>query len=153
MRPVFALLGLAALVGACGGSHDSQEPRAAEAAGAGIPVQAQEIAQRVAVEGTIFARNRAEITTRMMARVTSVDADVGARVRRGQILIQLGTEDIAANRAKAEAAVRAAEAARDEASRHVARMDTLLAQDVVPQVQRDQARLQLTQAESQLALA
>jgi RND family efflux transporter MFP subunit len=46
-----------------------------------------------------------------------------------------------------------ARAARDEAAKHADRMDALLAQDVVPQVQRDQAHLQLTQAESQLAMA
>jgi RND family efflux transporter MFP subunit len=46
-----------------------------------------------------------------------------------------------------------AQAARDEAARHADRMDVLLAQDVVPQVQRDQAHLQLTQAEAQLAMA
>jgi len=88
-----------------------------------------------------------------MARVSDISADVGSRVGAGQVLIRLGTEDISANRAKAEAAVMVARAARDEAARHADRMDTLLAQDVVPQVQRDQAHLQLTQAESQLAMA
>jgi RND family efflux transporter MFP subunit len=78
---------------------------------------------------------------------------VGSRVRRGEVLIRLGTEDIAANRTKVEAAVMVASAARDEAEKHAKRMDALLAQDVVPQVQRDQAHLQLTQAESQLAMA
>jgi RND family efflux transporter MFP subunit len=46
-----------------------------------------------------------------------------------------------------------AQAARDEAARHAARMDTLYSLDVVPLVQRDQAHLGLVQAESQLAVA
>ena len=46
-----------------------------------------------------------------------------------------------------------AKVARDEAEKHANRMDALLAQDVVPEVQRDQAHLQLAQAESQLAMA
>jgi RND family efflux transporter MFP subunit len=121
--------------------------------GSGIAVQLEEIQLNVPVEGTVVARNRAEITTRMMARVTRLNADVGSRVGSGQVLIQLGTEDIAANRTKAEAAVTVASAARDEAEKHAERMDALLKQDVVPQVQRDQAHLQLTQAESQLAMA
>jgi RND family efflux transporter MFP subunit len=119
----------------------------------GVPVTVQEIPVQVPAEGTVVARNRAEITTRMMARVTDLTADLGDRVRSGEVLIRLGTEDIAANRAKAEAAVMVAEAARDEAAKHARRMDTLLVQDVVAQVQRDQAHLQLTQAESQLAMA
>jgi RND family efflux transporter MFP subunit len=118
-----------------------------------MTVQTEALPSFVPVEGSVVARNRAEITTRMMARVTRLASDVGSQVSRGQVLIQLGAEDIAANRAKAEAAVTAAQAARDEAHRHAARMDTLYAADAVAQVQRDQARLQLTQAESQLALA
>jgi RND family efflux transporter MFP subunit len=89
----------------------------------------------------------------MMARVTDLTADVGSRVGAGQVLIRLGTADIAANQAKAEAGVMVAAAALAEAEKHAKRMDALLAQDVVPQVQRDQAYLQLTQAESQVAMA
>lgn len=154
MRASLAILALAATVGACGDSHSSEGTRSADQVPVtGVTVQAEEVPVTVAVEGTVVARNRAEITTRMMARVTSLEADVGTRVRRGQVMIRLGSEDIAANQSKAEAAVTAAEAARDEAARHLDRMETLLAQDVVPQVQRDQARLRLTQAESQVALA
>jgi RND family efflux transporter MFP subunit len=143
-----------AFLAACGGDHSSEATHAgATEHGPGIAVEAEEIQIKVPVEGTVVAKNRAEITTRMMARVTSLNADVGSRVRAGQVLLQLGTEDIAANRAKAEAAVMVATAARDEAQKHAGRMDALLAQDVVPQVQRDQAHLQLTQAESQLAMA
>ena len=152
MRSGFLILGAVALLSACGESH-SPEASHAQASVSGGPVRSEGIALQVPVEGTVVARNRAEVTTRMMARVTALPADVGSRVRRGDILIRLGTDDIAANRAKAEAAVLVAGAARDEAARHADRMDTLLAQDVVPQVQRDQARLMLTQAESQLAMA
>jgi RND family efflux transporter MFP subunit len=150
-RGVF-ILGVTALLSGCGESH-APETSPPQTNVSGVNVQAEEIAVRIPVEGTVVARNRAEITTRMMARVSALTADVGSRVRRGEVLIRLGTADIAANRAKAEAAVMMAEAARDEAARHADRMDTLLAQDVVPQVQRDQAHLMLTQAESQLAMA
>jgi RND family efflux transporter MFP subunit len=88
-----------------------------------------------------------------MARISELRVDVGTRIAPGQTLIRLGTGDIAASRAKAEAAVTAAIAARDEAARQAARMDTLYAQDVVAAVQKDGAHLALTQAESQVALA
>ena len=154
MKAGIALLGAAAFLAACGGSHSSETHGAGEPfQGTGLPVEIEEIQVQVPVEGTVVARNRAEITTRMMARVTELSADIGTRVRAGQVLLRLGTEDIAANRAKAEAAVMVAQAARDEAVKHADRMDVLLAQDVVAQVQRDQAHLQLTQAESQLAMA
>jgi len=154
MKAGLTILGLVAVVAACGGDHSQETAHAGGTEhGPGIAVHVEDIHINVPVEGTVVARNRAEITTRMMARVTQLTADVGSRVGSGQVLIRLGTDDIAANRAKAEAAVMVATAARDEAEKHADRMDALLAQDVVPQVQRDQAHLQLTQAESQLAMA
>jgi len=137
---------------ACGGEPPAAT-RAPESHENTLTVEAEHLTVTMPVEGTVTARQRAEITTRMMARITSLPVDVGSRVTAGQVLVRLGTEDIAANRAKAEAAVTAAQAATDEARRQAARMDTLYAQDVVAQVQRDQAHLGLAQAESQLALA
>jgi RND family efflux transporter MFP subunit len=137
---------------ACG--HEAAEQTASsEPSGNTLTVTAEELSAVIPVDGTVHAENRAGLSTRMMARVTSIPVEVGDHVREGQTLIRLGTDDIAANRAKAEAAVSVATAARDEAARQVARMDTLFAMDVVPLVQRDGARLGLTQAESQLAMA
>jgi RND family efflux transporter MFP subunit len=139
-------------VAACG--HESSEQATpAETASTALTVTAEQLATVMPVEGTVHAENRATLSTRMMARVSAIPVEVGDSVRAGQTLIRLGTDDIAVNRTKAEAAVAVARAARDEASRHLARMDTLYAMDVVPLVQRDGARLGLTQAESQLAMA
>ncbi|NNM03841.1 MAG: efflux RND transporter periplasmic adaptor subunit, partial [Gemmatimonadetes bacterium] len=154
MKAGIAVLGMVAVLAACGGGHTPEDTHAGSSEHvSGITVGMEEVQINVPVEGTVVARNRAEISTRMMARVSDLTADVGTKVRAGQVLIRLGTEDIAANRAKAEAAVMVASAARDEAEKHASRMDALLAQDVVPQVQRDQAHLQLKQAQSQLAMA
>ncbi|UCF40381.1 MAG: efflux RND transporter periplasmic adaptor subunit [Gemmatimonadota bacterium] len=143
---------LAVAVAACGHAA-ADDKSAAEPPAATFTVQEEPLTTVVPVEGTVVARRTAEISTRMMARITAVPVEVGDRVREGQTLVRLGTDDVAANRLKAEAAVRAAQAARDEAARQAARMDTLYAQDVVAQVQRDGAQLGLAQAESQLALA
>lgn len=152
MRKGIMILGAAAFLSACGESHAPEASRA-QTPVQGVAVEMEEVAIHVPAEGTVFSRNRAEITTRMMARISDMPVDVGSRVRAGQVLVRLGTEDIAANRSKAEAAVMVAQAARDEAAKHARRMDTLLVQDVVPQVQRDQAHLMLTQAQAQLAMA
>ena len=149
--PMLALASIA--LSACGGA-DQETTQSGPAAPIGAyTVTADSVATTTAVEGTVHARHRAEISTRLMARVTEIPVDLGTRVRSGQTLIRLGIEDVAANRAKADAAVRVARAARDEAARQAARMDTLVAADVVARVQRDQAHLGLTQAESQLAMA
>jgi RND family efflux transporter MFP subunit len=146
-----ATLSLVLGAAACGREPET-EAHEADIPANTLTVTAEQLTATLPVEGTVTARHRSEITTRMMARITSLPVDVGASVPAGAILVRLGADDIAAIRAKAEAAVAAAQAARDEAARHAARMDTLYAADVVAQVQRDQARLQLTQAESQLQL-
>jgi len=138
---------------ACGASTAEQPAPDAAPPRPALTVTADTVATTFAAEGTVQARHRAEISTRLMARVAEVPAEIGTRIRAGQTLIRLGVEDIAAHRAKAEAAVTAAAAARDEAARMAARMDTLHAEDAVSRVQRDQARLGRTQAESQLAMA
>jgi RND family efflux transporter MFP subunit len=107
----------------------------------------------VPVDGTIAARQEAVLSTRSMARITSIEVEVGDDVREGQVLVRLGTDDLSVSRQRAEAALLVARAAHEEAARHAARMDTLHAQDAVALVQRDQARLALVQAESQVALA
>jgi RND family efflux transporter MFP subunit len=152
MRPIFALSLTLLAASACReGSADAPRPPAASVAA--YEVRAETLTTVVPVQGTVAARQRAEISTRLMARVVDVPVELGARVRTGQALIRLGVEDIAASRAKAAAAVTVARAARDEAQRQAARMDTLYAQDAVALVQRDQTRLAATQAESQLAMA
>ncbi|MDH4046378.1 MAG: efflux RND transporter periplasmic adaptor subunit [Gemmatimonadota bacterium] len=143
----------AVLAAGCGGStaeRAAQEPTTLPAT---VTVSADTLPTTFAAEGTVRARLRADISTRMMARVTEIPVEIGTRVRHGQTLIRLGLDDVTASRAKADAAVTMARAARDEAARQAARMDTLHAEDVVSRVQRDQARLGATQAESQLAMA
>lgn len=155
MKPAFwSSLVLATTLVACGGDSESgHAPARAATSSETIEVTAESLASALPVDGTVRAREQASLSTRMMARITSVDAEVGDHVTAGQVLVRLGTDDIAANRSRAEAAVRVAQAARDEAARQVARMDTLYAQDAVPLVQRDQTRLALVQAESQLTMA
>lgn len=151
--PRLVLPALALAVAACG-SGEAAPPRHATA----VPpptttVHAESLATGVPIEGTVAARHRAEIATRLMARITSVTVDAGTPVRAGQVLVRLGVADVAAGRSRATAARDAAQAARDEAARQAARMDTLLSRDAVARVQRDQAHLALAQAESQLAMA
>jgi len=143
---------LAMTMTACGAATVDL-PEAGEATNPGIEVRAEPIAAVVPVHGSVEARRRSTLATRMMARVSGIRVEVGDRVRGGETLVRLGTDDVAAKRAMAEAGVVSARAARNEAERHAARMDTLLAEDAVARVQRDQARLALTQAESGLAMA
>ncbi len=118
-----------------------------------ITVRTEALSAVLSVQGSVEARRRTTLSTRMMAQVSAVLVEVGDPVQAGQTLIRLGSDDVTAKRAMAQAATAAALASRDEAARHVARMDTLLTQDAVARVQRDQARLALAHAESGLIMA
>jgi len=156
MKYAIPLVLLAAVTGL--GTSACSEGTVDELPPAGDPVDAEAVEVSVVpevlpVQGTTRARQRAEISTRMMAQVNRLHVDIGAEVRAGQVLVQLGTADIGSSRAKAVAARDAAQAAHSEADRQARRMETLYEQDVVPMVRRDQARLGLIQAASQLAVA
>jgi RND family efflux transporter MFP subunit len=155
MRRLAAVLGIAVGAWACGDAEPSPAPVTAVTAHSGetIVVEPMVLESVVPVDGTVTARQEAVLSTRMMAQITAIEVEVGDRVRKGQALVRLGTDDVSANRRRADATLLVARAARDEAARHAARMDTLLAQDAVALVQRDQSRLALVQAESQVALA
>ncbi len=146
------LAGLVLLAAACATGSAEDQPAARETP-VTVAVETVVTTRVSPVEGVVAARLQAELATRHMARIADVVVEPGDAVVRGQRLILLGQEDIAVARAKAVAGVEAAAAALDEARRHAARMDTLLAADAVSKVQRDQARLQLVQAQTGLALA
>lgn len=147
-----AFVMLAGGLAACG-HEDSLPPTPQPDESAGYEVALESVQAVVPVDGSVQGVNRAVVSTRLMARVTDVAVEIGARVREGDVLARLGVEDVMAHRGRAEAAVRAARAAEDEAGRHLARMDTLLTRDAVARVQVDQARLQFTQASAQRAMA
>jgi RND family efflux transporter MFP subunit len=140
---------------ACADAEPSPAPAAVATTPTGetMVVEPAAVPTVVPVDGTVAARQEAVLSTRVMARITSIEVEVGDQVREGQVLVRLGADDVSAGRQRAEAMLLVARAARDEAARHAARMDTLYAQDAVALVQRDQARLAMVQAESQVALA
>ncbi|MEZ4416505.1 MAG: efflux RND transporter periplasmic adaptor subunit [Gemmatimonadota bacterium] len=143
---------LTLILGACGAEEPAMAERSTGAA-EGVAVHAETLPTTVRVTGDVRPTARAELATRVMARVTAINTELGARVTSGQTLIRLGVEDIAAARQRASAAARLAEAAHAEAVRNAARMDTLVQQDAVSRVQRDQAHLGLAKADADLAMA
>jgi RND family efflux transporter MFP subunit len=155
MKRWISLWAVVTAAAACGNGEPSADAATVESRPVGetMVVEPAVLRSVVPVDGTVTARDEAVLSTRAMAQITAIEVEVGDRVRAGQVLVRLGTDDVSASRQRAEAALLVANAARDEAARHAVRMDTLLAQDAVALVQRDQARLALVQAESQVALA
>jgi RND family efflux transporter MFP subunit len=92
--------------------------------------------------GSVRASRRAELATRQMARIETVRARPGDRVRAGQLLVTLERGAIAAQGASATASVELAAA-------NLRRMERLHADSAIPLAQLEVARANYLQAKGQ----
>lgn len=103
--------------------------------------------------GTVRATSETTISSRLSARVVAVPLRAGQQVSKGDLLVQLDDSDLRARLQQVEAQVRAAVAARDQATREEARLRGLPERGAATQFEYDQAfaRLQAATAEVQRA--
>lgn len=92
---------------ACGGDGGGGAPPPA----VGVrPVAERPVAAKVPVRGELVAREQAELRARVSAFVAERRVDVGDRVRAGDVLVRLSATELVADRSRAEAELRGAEA-------------------------------------------
>ena len=123
----------------------STAPSTANAAGA--PARAAEAAAnpgiedggKVAATGELVSPVRSELAMRLPGRVGRVLVDEGARVRRGQPLLELETEYLKLDLQRAEADVTRAHAATQDAERDLGRKKELIAKNSVSQAAYDRS--------------
>lgn len=107
MLPVVALtLCIAAATTGCGDSASSSADHEA------VPVQLMKLASISAagLSGKIIPDQEVKIVAKSSGKVVSVPVEEGAKVKQGDVLVQLETDDLAQQLKQAEAAVVAAEA-------------------------------------------
>ena len=91
-------------------------------------------------DGVIEAVRRADLSAQTAGRVTSVDADVNARVAAGTVLLRISAVEQEAGANTARAQLRAAEASAVEAQQNYQRFAALAAGQYASRAQIDQAR-------------
>ncbi|MGD8451008.1 MAG: efflux RND transporter periplasmic adaptor subunit [Phycisphaerae bacterium] len=99
-------------------------------------------AQETAV-GTIRAVHQVSVASKLLARVLQVNAQAGQHVKTGEMLVRLDDEDLQARVRQAEAAVAAAEAARDQAQIEYDRVHGLYEQGNASRVEYERAETDL----------
>jgi membrane fusion protein, multidrug efflux system len=112
-----------------------------------------DVAQRVAVTGTIRARHEVEVHPEAAGRIETLHAAVGDRVRAGQLLGVLEHDEVAWQAKAAEAAVAVARANLDGAKLDWSRTEELSKGEAVAAAQVDGAKVRLALAEAQVAQA
>jgi RND family efflux transporter MFP subunit len=143
----------AALLSAC--RNERPEP-------AGLPDRAESAAwivrdtvlsDRFEASGIAEPVQRAQLASRLMARVNRITVREGDRVTAGQVLAALDARDLDARQQQSRAGRAAAQAAFGEAETHARRIRALFADSAAPRAQLDQAEATLARAEAALRQA
>lgn len=93
--------------------------------------------------GTVVARQRADIQTKVQARVEKTPVGIGSHVRKGELLVEFDTRETGAR-------VKQARALFEQAEQDLKRFETLLAQSAATQQEYDGVKARKTVAEAAL---
>jgi RND family efflux transporter MFP subunit len=113
---------------------------------AATAAQAQADANSFSATGEFVSPVRSELSARVPGRVAKLYVDEGARVRRGQPVLELETNYSRLNLQAANAEVARAKAALDEAGRDLQRKKELIAKDSIPRATFDRSQAVFDQA-------
>jgi membrane fusion protein (multidrug efflux system) len=108
--------------------------------------EAQADANTLSATGEFVSPVRSELSARIPGRVARMYVDEGARVSKGQAVLELETQYSRLNLQAAQADVARAKAARDEAERDLARKRELIAKDSIPRATFDRSQAMFDQA-------
>ena len=106
-----------------------------------VAVKAGNSVQKTAFTGTIRAVNQSSIQAQVTATATSVNAQVGQTVTKGQLLVRLNNQDNAARLAQARANLAATQAQANQARTMMQRKKRLLDQGFISQVEYEQSQV------------
>lgn len=109
--------------------------------------------REIFASGEIEAVQTANISTRVMGRITNIFVKVGDPVRKGQLLASVWDEDIKAKRAQADAMINEAEAAYATAQKDYDRFNNLYKQQSATAKELDNITLQYNSAKAKVAVA
>jgi RND family efflux transporter MFP subunit len=135
----------------------SKEAASAETFGAApvkvFKVQRERITEKITYTGTLEAWTKINITPEVGGKIARIYVQAGDRVAKDQLLAELETESIRLQLKQAEAGVAVAEASYADALRNKERMDRLIKENAVSEMQREKIQLAFDAAAAQLEQA
>ncbi len=134
-----------------------KEAAAAETFGATpvkvFKVQRERITEKITYTATLEAWAKINITPEVGGKIARIYVQEGDRVAQGQLLAELEAESIRLQLKQAEAGVAVAEASHADALRNKERMDRLIKENAVSEMQREKIQLAYDAAAAQLEQA
>jgi RND family efflux transporter MFP subunit len=148
----------AALLAAAVSCRPAEKPEAAEASFGATPVKVfkihrERISEKLTYTGTLEAWKHISIIPEVGGKIAAIHVQEGERVVQGQLLAELETESIRLQLKQAEAGQAVAEAGYADALRNKERMDRLLGEKAVSEMQHEKAKLAFDAAAAQLEQA
>ncbi|HEV7923131.1 MAG TPA: efflux RND transporter periplasmic adaptor subunit [Thermoanaerobaculia bacterium] len=122
-------------------------------AGVGMTPTATASGDSIVATGEFVSPVRSELAAKLPGRVAKVYVDEGARVSRGQALLELETDYPRLNLQRAEADAARAKAAQEDARRDLERKKDLIAKDSIPRATYDRSQAMYDQAAAAVASA
>jgi RND family efflux transporter MFP subunit len=113
----------------------------------------EKITEKITYTGTLEAWNKINITPETGGKIARIYVQAGDRVAQSQLLAELETQSIRLQLKQAEAGVAVAEAGYADAFRNKERMDRLIKENAVSEMQREKIQLAFDAASAQLEQA
>jgi RND family efflux transporter MFP subunit len=107
----------------------------------------------ITASGQVEAVNTASISTRLMGTITGIYVKVGDKVRQGQLLATISSDEISAKQAQADAQIAGAQADMENAQKDLARYKVLFSRQSATQTELDNVTLRSQAAQSRLEAA
>ena len=149
IRSLTVLIPIAALMLNAGCGHDEErrvdadlEPLSVEV----IEVARVTVPKPIDVRGTVQAARQANVSSRVMGPVVALKVRAGAKVAKGQILLEIQPETSEGQLAQAQGGLAQANAALSLAERNYQRYEALHAEKAASDLELDMAKMQFEQA-------
>jgi len=138
---------------ACSGGNEKKNKTNEKPVAVELSTVSEGTQPAILASGVVEAAQTANISTRVMGRITNIFVRVGDRVNKGQLLASVWDEDIKAKRAQTDAMIAEAEGAYATAQKDYDRFNNLYKQQSATAKELDNVELQYNSAKARVAAA
>jgi len=154
-RPLLLAMAMAIALMGCG-SHEETQQDAGPARAMAAQVQTVALSGQAALHqapASVVAEQQAQVASRLMGYIRSIDVEEGQQVRQGQRLFSIDPVDIQGQVEQARASLQQAEDAQKDAKLEFERFSALLKEEAVTRQQFEKMKLQYDIANSRVTQA
>lgn len=146
-------LSASALLGSCSGGEEKKNESTEKQVAVIVGASRSGSRDALLSSGQVEAVQTANISTRMMGRITNIFVKAGDKVTKGQLLVTISDEDIRAKKAQTEAMIAEAEAAFASAKKDYDRFSNLFKEQSATARELDNVTLQFQAAKARVEAA